>query len=256
MSNLEKLNLHLIVYRKTFVDGDNFKTNIINHLERLNTFTFNITSFTSYNEINLRSNEDIQQTFKDFKFNPIFCCVDYFQKSRSSRCHIYSYPYKLKYYNDIANNFPGGLFEYVREVSLNDQRPFEHEFFLRIAQSFPFLEKLRIMNREAQKNKQCRKSENENENLSISEYHHLTQLCFDQGHDAYLEEFLLDTKTCLPNNVHLYAFYKQLARVTYNFTRDATRLNCSKITYRYSYDVPQHLKHFKDYFLDADVIRF
>ena len=53
----------------------------------------------------------------------------------------------MKYYDNITNNFPGGLFKYVREVSLYDERPFEHEFFLRIAQSFPFMKKLTIKNR-------------------------------------------------------------------------------------------------------------
>jgi hypothetical protein len=41
-------------------------------------------------------------------------------------------------YNDFSlptNNFQGGLFTNVTEVSLYDEHPFECEFFLRIAQS-------------------------------------------------------------------------------------------------------------------------
>jgi len=41
--------------------------------------------------------------------------------------------YSLTYYDNITNNFPGGLFKYVVEISLYDERPFEHEFFLRIS---------------------------------------------------------------------------------------------------------------------------
>jgi hypothetical protein len=43
---------------------------------------------------------------------------------------MYSYPYTLTYYDDISNNFPGGLFKCVREISLFDERSFEHEFFV------------------------------------------------------------------------------------------------------------------------------
>ncbi|CAF3982063.1 unnamed protein product, partial [Rotaria magnacalcarata] len=44
--------------------------------------------------------------------------------------HIYSYPYKLNYYDDITNNLPGGILKYVRKLSLFNEHPFEHEFSL------------------------------------------------------------------------------------------------------------------------------
>ncbi|CAF3704184.1 unnamed protein product [Rotaria sp. Silwood1] len=148
MSNLEKLDLNInIDERKTFFDGNDLKMNIINHMSQLNKFTFNIHSLSSfYNEINLPSNEDIQKTFKDFKDKQIIYWNDYFPKLKKGYCRIYSYPYTLKYYDDITNNFSGGVFKYVRKVSLFDERPFEHEFFLRIAQSFPFMEELTVRN--------------------------------------------------------------------------------------------------------------
>lgn len=66
------------------------------------------------------------------------------------------------------------------------------------------MKKLTVINGKAQKeNKQCIKLENENENFSIIEYHHLTDLVLIEAHEDYVEEFLLDTKTCLPNGVHL-----------------------------------------------------
>ncbi|CAF2874331.1 unnamed protein product, partial [Rotaria sp. Silwood2] len=255
MSNLEKLHLYLnVTGRQTFIDGDNLKTNIINHLLRLNSFTFNIRSFNSpYNQTDLPSNEDIQKSFKDFKYNPIISCVDDFQKSRCNLCHMYSYPYEWKCYNNITNNFPGGLFKCVYEVSLYDEHPFEHEFFLQIAQSFPFMKKLTITNREAQMNKGRRESKNDDENLSIINYYHLTELRFFQAHEDYLEEFLLDTKTCLLNNVYLFVNRELLKKVTDNFTRDATRLNCSKIIYCYNGNVTQLEKHVKDYFFRTDI---
>ncbi|CAF3075246.1 unnamed protein product, partial [Rotaria sp. Silwood2] len=81
----------------------------------------------------------------------------------------------------------------------------------------------------------CIKSENEheNENFSIVEYHHLTELGLIQTHEDYVEEFLLDIKTRLPNGVHLRIDYQLLKKVTDNFQRDAIRINCSKINYFY-----------------------
>jgi hypothetical protein len=74
--------------------------------------------------------------------NEIISCVDFLPEAYQYHCHISTYPYTSTYYNDISNNFPGGLFKYVREISLYDERPFEYEFFLQIAQSFPLMEKL------------------------------------------------------------------------------------------------------------------
>ncbi|CAF4303127.1 unnamed protein product, partial [Rotaria sordida] len=42
------------------------------------------------------------------------------------------------HYENITNNFSGGLFKCVQTVRLFDERPFEHTFFMRFAQAFPF----------------------------------------------------------------------------------------------------------------------
>ncbi|CAF1444063.1 unnamed protein product [Rotaria sordida] len=261
MPNLEELDLYLIVNCKTeFIDGNNLKNNIFNHMPRLNQLTFNIRSIISHrNKINLPSNEDIQHTFRDFTDNKIISCVDYFPENKYSHCHIYSYPYKLKYYNEITNNFPGGLFKYVHEISLFDERPFEHEFFCRIAESFPLLEELTVINKKPQNCKRYIKTENDNQDLSIIKYPHLNKLFLNEAHDDYVEEFLIDTKVCLPNNVCLFVKYESLESVTYNFTRNATRLNCAKVNYmctKLDYLTNrdfQFPKHFKDYFLHVDL---
>ncbi|CAF4903585.1 unnamed protein product, partial [Rotaria sp. Silwood2] len=54
--------------------------------------------------------------------------------TEKGQCYIYTYLYKLKHYYNITNNFPGGIYKCVREVSLYDERAFEHEFFLRVVQ--------------------------------------------------------------------------------------------------------------------------
>jgi hypothetical protein len=155
MSNLEKLSLHLSLdHRNGFIDGNNLKENIIDYLPRLNQFRFNISSTMSLkDQINLPSNEDIEHSFKAFPNNQIISCVSYFLEQNVGKCHVYTYPYTLTSYENIADTFPGGLFTCVSNVSLDDENPFEHEFFIRIAQSFPFITRLTIINRYAQNDK-------------------------------------------------------------------------------------------------------
>ncbi|CAF3694869.1 unnamed protein product [Rotaria sordida] len=93
----------------------------------------------------------------NFNDKQIIYWTDYFPKVKKGYCQIYSYPYQLKYYNNI-NNFQGGIFKYVRQVELYDQRPFQHEFFFRIAKLFPLMEELIMHNEQRQINKQFRKS--------------------------------------------------------------------------------------------------
>jgi hypothetical protein len=269
MSNLEKLDLYFnVVERKTFVNGNDLKMNIINHMPQLNNFTFYFRSLSSfYNEISLPSNEDIQKTFIDFNDKQIICSTDYFPEAKKGHCHIYSYPNKLKYYNYITINFPGGIFKYVRDVSLRDERPFEHEFFLQIAQSFPFMEKLMVRNVKPQINKQFRKSKNVNRHLSIIEYPYLKQLNLIDTCIDYYEQFLFDTTTCLPFDVRVFMDYEIVKKVTYNCTRNRTRWNCAKINYtnlfigirytEYPHNFPaekiQVPEHVKDYFSRTEI---
>ncbi|CAF2612711.1 unnamed protein product [Rotaria sp. Silwood2] len=237
MSNLEKLDLHLLIdHNKIFVDGNDLKKNIINYLSYLKIFQFDIYSFISiYNQINLPSKEDIQHTLTNLGNNQIISCVNYFSKSKIGYCHIYSYPLsnRITYYHNITNNFPDGLFKYVRKISLFDEYSFEYEFFIRISQSFPFIEYLSLKNQTPQNHKQYQET-----NLSIVQFLHLTELDFQEAHDDYIEQFLIDTKTSLPNNILFDIDYHQLKRVTHTFTRAATRNNCAKLVLSFlSFDV-------------------
>ncbi len=237
MMNLEKLVLYLVILcKETFINGNNLKKNIINHLPLSREFVFNIRSkFSFYDEMHFLSNEDVQDTFTDFKDYEVISSIDYFPNDKSGRCHIYSYPYTLTHYDDITNNFPGGLFNCVQKVTLLDKRPFEHEFFMRIAEAFPFLKNLSITNSESQKYKQNSNSNDENQDFPIIEYPHLIYLHMLRVHDYYAEQFLLDTKTCFLNDICLSIDDNVLQRVTQNFTRDATRNNYSKVKTVYLY---------------------
>ncbi|CAF3965460.1 unnamed protein product, partial [Rotaria sp. Silwood2] len=251
MTNLEELALYIFVGQRTCLDGNCLKNDIINHLPRLNKFTFNIRSFIyDLDQADLLSNEYIQDTFKGLGDIQVISCVDYFPKQRTGQCHFYSYPYTLTYYNNITNNFTDGLFKFVREVSLFDEHPFEHEFFIRIARAFPLLENLSMINQTQQK----QKLNNNNEHLSIIEYLHLNQLRFIDTHDDYVEQFLVNTNTCLPKNIRLFIHYDSLKRVTNNFTRVATRVNCCKINCLRIYNQFQISKRLTNYFPNAKIL--
>ncbi|CAF3014515.1 unnamed protein product [Rotaria sp. Silwood2] len=177
-------------------------------------------------------------------------------KAKCGECHIYSYPYTLRHYYYIRNNFPGGLFKCVRQVSLYDEHPFKHEFFIRIQKSFPLMKKLTLYNKKPQNNKQYRKSKEDIEHLSIVEYPYLTNLILCDTHYDYIEEFLLDTKTCLTNGVYLSVNYKSLKKVTRNFKRDATRINSNKVNRLHVSGEFKITEHLKNYFSHAEISNY
>jgi hypothetical protein len=254
MSNLEQLTLYLlVVHTDRFIDGNDLTQNITDYMPQLNKFRLNICSTMLLNDqVSLPSNEDIQHSLKHFSDVEIISCVNYYPEVKKGQCHIYSYPFTVPTYPNIANNFPGGLFTCVTEVSLFDEHPFEHEFFIQIAQSFPLMRELTVNNRKPQNNKQCGRSNNNNPKLLIIQYPHLKCLCLKETHDDYVEQFLLHTKTCLPCNFTLYTDYRSLKRVTDKFIRKATRMNCAKARYVCFNKIPHFPKRFKNYFLDVD----
>ncbi|CAF5110655.1 unnamed protein product, partial [Rotaria sp. Silwood1] len=196
----------------------------------------------------LKITRAFDKTFKYISNNQIITSIDHFQEEGYSQCHIYSYPYKWKIYNNITNNFRGGLFTSVTQVELHDEHPFEYEFFPQTAQSFPFMKELTIKNRKAQNTKQFVKSNNNHQIFSIIEYPNLTRLDLTNTHDDYVELCLFDTNMSLPNNLHRCVDYQSLERVTYYFTRYITRNHFAKLATLYIYPVDQINEHIKNYF--------
>ncbi|CAF1119644.1 unnamed protein product [Adineta steineri] len=250
MSNIEKLSLYLTIYiTDKFIDGNDLQKNIIDRLPQLNLFTFDIRSVMYKNDqMNLPSKKDIEETFRDFQYTNIISYVDYFLEQKKSQCHVFSYPSEMPYYVGITNNFPGGLYQYVRFISLYDEYSFEHEFFIKISQSFPFMEKLSLINYQSQKHTQSYKSINDNYDSTIVKYNYLITLHIGEVHDDYIEEFLSNTKTYFHNNIRIYIKYKSLERVTHNFTRDVLRINCAKISEIFFYGEKSYSRSLRDYF--------
>ncbi len=88
---------------------------------------------------------------------------------------------------------------------------------------------LTVSNWEPQHDKQHQKANDDHQDFSIIEYPHLIRLNLLRIHDDYAEQFLFDTKMLLLNDIHLIIDYDLLQRFTYNFTREGTRINYSKV---------------------------
>ena len=93
--------------------------------------------------VHLPTNDDIRCTFTDLTKHSVISYIDHFLDERTAYGHIYTSPYAFVQYEYVSNNLPNDLFRSVRYVSLFDERPFEHSFFLRLAQSFPSMTKWR-----------------------------------------------------------------------------------------------------------------
>jgi hypothetical protein len=144
-------------------------------------------------------------------------------------CHIYSIPFTFTRLMKISNHFPNIVFNTVTHLLLSGIAPMTHAFFMRISQTFPILKCLVIQNGMVQSWNRNELKSDKNPFNSIVEYFHLISLDLLSAYTDYVVQFLLETRTYLPRLTELKVHYRDLALVTNNFTRDATRRNCSKV---------------------------
>jgi hypothetical protein len=244
MINLEELILFLSILRvdSTYVDGIQLYDDILIYMPLLKKFTFSIdTGVLCKNiKINLPSNEDIQRSFIGRRYEQVASYIQTHPTKDESRCHIYSLPYQFKTFFNRSNSFHGGMFHNVWCLFTIDFRPFERNFFKVISQSFPVLEKLYIHNDKPQIDKQ--------QSTTFIMFPHLILLDLYLAHVNYAEQFLIDKNCHLPRLLNLGIKYESLATVTHNFTNDATRLTCAKVT---SLEIDEQVvrpKNFGQYF--------
>jgi hypothetical protein len=239
MINLEELTLYLLIIRidSNYIDGIQLHDDILSYMPRLNKFIFNIeTVIVKYkNDLVLSSNEDIQRSFIGRGFcGPVGLHYDIFSTENGSKGHAYSLPYKfysrsqifsLPYqFSDflfLSNSFQNRTFERVQKIIMMDIRPFEHDFFQIISQSFPLLGRLTIFNNARQKVKQ--------QSRTLITFPKLFYLDLRNCRKDYLEQFLVDQYCHLPSLLTLGTKYPSVVSVTNYFTNDSTRLICSKL---------------------------
>ncbi len=246
MCALEKLTISLSVKNRTsFIDGIHLNNEIRSRMPYLSTFIFNILTYeVHFSEDYRPSANDVRHTFS--QGTSVDCYVDYDLRGQG-RCHVYSLPLPITYVHGITNNFPGGQFIHVRILLVIDTMcPFEHEFFERIARSFPLLNNITVFNQRKQKrSRQCLDHE---QVASVVEYSHLTELDLRYAHIDYVEQFLINTRIYLPHLNVIRVQYQHLTIVTENFTNNATRLNCAKVKRVITEEAMVHSKDFYLYF--------
>jgi hypothetical protein len=225
MINLKELTLFLSVFTSycTYIDGIQLDNQILIYMPQLNKFTFSINTgaIGEDNEIDLRSNEDIQRTFIGKRYGQVGSYVHIRQEHNVGMSHIYSLPYQFEYFLHLNNSFQGDMFDTVQCLTMTDGRPFEHNLFKLISQCFPLLKKLNVVNYQPQKNK-------EHSSILII-FFHLILLNLDEAHVDYADQLLRDKNTHLPALLDLYIEYESLVMITNNFTNDAIFRNCAKI---------------------------
>jgi hypothetical protein len=130
-------------------------------------------------------------------------------------------------------------------------RPFEHDFFARIARDFPLLNSLEVSNIHQQNKKLTHQPNEHEETSSIIQYSHLVELKLGFAHIDYVKQFLLASRTRLPGLNKLRVNYNKLKTVTKNFTSATTRANCAKlkhITFNLTVTPIVYSKNFYRYF--------
>ncbi|CAM4980280.1 unnamed protein product [Rotaria socialis] len=232
MTYLEKLTLCLRIQKvgrfvsgaSLSIDDAHLHNEILVHMPQLHTFKFYISTETNAIYSNLRfSNDDIQQTFINMKYGQTACIMDYYGAC-GTLCHVYSLPFTFTHLHKITTHFPFIVFDTVTNLSVYDIFPFEHEFFMRINQTFPLLKCFTIEN-----DRREHWNYDDNPSYSIIESTHLTSLEITHAGQYYVEQFLVKTNTLLPRLTRLKVEYNDLKTIATNFTREETRHNCSKV---------------------------
>jgi hypothetical protein len=248
MCNLQALNLSLTVQKASgLIDGTHLNNEVLARMRLLDKFTFDIRTWnTLESDVQPLSNEDIQRTFTDIGYRHVGCSMRYFSADKVL-CHVFTLPFMSDYLQCVTNDFPSVSFSHVLYLSVCDVLPFEHEFFGRLSQAFPLLKHLTVTNVVAQT---CEASEEGSTRppLSVTKYKHLVYLSVMNSDITYTEQFLLETKTQLPCLTKLRVNHEHLKNVTENFTRETTRLNCSKVKHLVTEVTPVPSEHFSLYF--------
>ncbi|CAF4166176.1 unnamed protein product, partial [Adineta steineri] len=181
MINLEELILFLSVIGNdsALIDGIELHNQVSVHMSHLNKFVFSINTGIRIvnNEMDVPSNQDIENSFIGKEYGQVGSCVhfepntpedttiDYDQAKGVVKSHIYSLPYQFESFLHLNSSFQGGI--------------------------FPFLKNLKISNMEPQKKKQ--------HPSTLISFPHLNLLNLIDAHNDYAEQFLVDTDIHLPS---------------------------------------------------------
>lgn len=251
MINLKKLTLSLNAMRLTTIDGIHLNENILCRLSNLDTFVFNIcTIIPPYPTNSFLSTKDLQNTFIHWKYGSVACSVDHFSYGYTYY-HIYTIPYEMPHFIYLTNTIRhhNHSFQFVITLILHDTRPFEHDFFQWMSKAVPRLKHLTVTNSTPQsKIHENGSIENKSCMSSVITYDHLVRIQFTHAHIDYVDQFLCHTKANVPQLYLIEIQYDKLVIVTNNFTKDATRINCSQLKQLHFNESLVYPQHFYNYF--------
>ena len=249
MPYLENLTLYLCIKgRNRIIDGTCVQDDILAFLPQLYSFTFYISTFIDIGDLSHNlSREHLQQTLINIGQQNVATIVNYLS-SCTAECSILSLPFTFDYLSYLGNIFPNIVFNYVTYLHVEDNDAFRHEFFVRIARSFPLLKYLVIANIERQVSAEMKLSSDHIQSYSMIEYPHLTSLHVSWSHKDYLEQFLNETKAYVPCLTELEVNYRHLKIVTNNFTREETRRNCAIVKQLITIEPLDNSIDFRHYF--------
>ncbi|CAF2986919.1 unnamed protein product [Rotaria socialis] len=229
MLYLEKLTLYLrIACPSVYMDPISLISEFSVNTSRLHSFNFYLSTENNKNDLaRSLSNNNIKQNFTNTGYQEVSSIVSF--SACTATHHVFTLPFEFVKLLGIGNIFPNIVFKNVIELCVRDMVPFEHEFFLRIAQAFPRLQRFYISDLSSQSHN-WKKSTDIVEPHQIVEYPHLTFLDITRVSIKYVEQLLDETKTHLPSLTELHVRYEDLRVVTEDFTRELTRRNCAKVT--------------------------
>ena len=245
MNRLEQLTLNVAVDTgERLIDGNNIHQDILIYMPLLQSFIFHIQSSCDARTLGENfSNKDIEQTFINIGYEQV-ACMTHTITSFQMMCHVFSIPYAFDFLHMLGKNFGKMIFINVTRLILFEYVPFEYEFFFQLAQSFPSLRTLRIVNWESDR----AQLKDDVQTNSFVEYPYLRRLDVSSAHIIYIEQLLHYSTTHLPRLIELRINYEDLKIVTNDFTRDATRINCSKIKILECSGTIEHSDEFARYF--------
>ena len=180
--------------------------------------------------------------------------VDYFPEEAQVQQHFYSSSFLSQHFSGVSNRFPAGRFNHIRKVSLYDEKPFEHHFFVRLERSFPLMEQLIVVNRKAQHDRApLDQLARDDQKTCPIQYSSLRFLDLVKCHDHYLEQFLLHSKANFHSQFTLRTTYPSLERVTDTWTSNEMRINAEKVTKLRFYNHYEHSHSLEEYFPHAKI---
>ena len=144
------------------------------YMSKLNSFKFSISINNKKNDLETYlSKKSIKENLINIGSQQVSDIVCY--SFDTDTYHLFTRPFEFLKLNYIGNIFPNIIFKNVIELWMHDDIRFEHEFFLRIVQSFPLLKSLSICDHAPMSSNVNKQSDN-NQLQKIAEYPHLTLL--------------------------------------------------------------------------------